>query len=383
MRTESITTTLHRVSQLSASKKRMITRLSVIVTLLAGCSNNQPAPISVISTPDREAATTRITPHQGDSVTSEPQVQALPVQTPLQTQTTASNRATTPSSPARPAVRPPAAAADNAENVQVRNGHIVYNRKYDNIQKGSYSGGSSYTVRHGDTLFYIAWITGNDYRDLAKRNNIPEPYSLKPGVILQVENPSGAPLTGENAISRADNTEVSATAKIPEKPASVVVPPPAIAYSENSSKQNDKKMLPTNRPATSPGNDSGPVTTLSWRWPATGEIIDNFSTTNPGNKGIDIAGKKGQAIIAAASGRVVYAGNALRGYGNLIILKHSDDFLSAYGHNDTMLVREQQEVKAGQQIATMGSTGTSSTRLRFEVRYKGKPVNPLRYLPQR
>ncbi|HFL9322841.1 TPA: peptidoglycan DD-metalloendopeptidase family protein [Escherichia coli] len=96
--------------------------------------------------------------------------------------------------------------------------------------------------------------------------------------------------------------------------------------------------------------------------------------------------KKGDTlfyIIATADGRVVYAGNALRGYGNLIIIKHNDDYLSAYAHNDTMLVREQQEVKAGQKIATMGSTGTSSTRLHFEIRYKGKSVNPLRYLPQR
>ena len=98
---------------------------------------------------------------------------------------------------------------------------------------------------------------------------------------------------------------------------------------------------------------------------------------------IDIAGSKGQAIVATADGRVVYAGNALRGYGNLIIIKHNDDYLSAYAHNDTMLVREQQEVKAGQKIATMGSTGTSSTRLHFEIRYKGKSVNPLQYLPQR
>lgn len=121
----------------------------------------------------------------------------------------------------------------------------------------------------------------------------------------------------------------------------------------------------------------------SWRWPTDGKIIDNFSAAEGGNKGIDIAGSRGQPVVATASGRVVYAGNALRGYGNLIIIKHNDDYLSAYAHNDSMLVREQQEVKAGQKIATMGSTGTSSVRLHFEIRYKGKSVNPLRYLPQR
>ncbi|WP_162870485.1 peptidoglycan DD-metalloendopeptidase family protein, partial [Klebsiella aerogenes] len=101
----------------------------------------------------------------------------------------------------------------------------------------------------------------------------------------------------------------------------------------------------------------------TWRWPTDGTVIDNFSSSEGGNKGVDIAGSRGQPIFATADGRVVYAGNALRGYGNLIIIKHNDDYLSAYAHNDTMLVREQQEVKAGQKIATMGSTGTSSVRL--------------------
>jgi len=139
---------------------------------------------------------------------------------------------------------------------------------------------------------------------------------------------------------------------------------------------------PVTAPTVSSTTDSAtPVG--SWRWPTDGKIIDNFSASEGGNKGIDIAGTRGQPIVATASGRVVYAGNALRGYGNLIIIKHNDDYLSAYAHNDTMLVREQQEVKAGQKIATMGSTGTSSVRLHFEIRYKGKSVNPLRYLPQR
>jgi lipoprotein NlpD len=134
-------------------------------------------------------------------------------------------------------------------------------------------------------------------------------------------------------------------------------------------------------PVSSTVSNSAPVST--WRWPTDGKIIDNFSSSEGGNKGVDIAGTRGQPIFATADGRVVYAGNALRGYGNLIIIKHNDDYLSAYAHNDTMLVREQQEVKAGQKIATMGSTGTSSVRLHFEIRYKGKSVNPLRYLPQR
>ena len=287
--------------------------------------------------------------------------------------------------------------------VQMQNGHIVYNRKYGDIPKGSYTGGSTYTVKHGDTLFYIAWVTGNDFRDLAQRNNVAAPYALNVGQVLQVGNASGQPITGNNPVAvasaQASGGNTGLVSKPAQKSTAVVASTPTITYSEDSGEQSANKMLPNNKPATtvtapvtaptasttvptaSSTSTSSPIS--SWRWPTDGKIIENFSGTDGGNKGIDIAGSKGQAIVATADGRVVYAGNALRGYGNLIIIKHNDDYLSAYAHNDTMLVREQQEVKAGQKIATMGSTGTSSTRLHFEIRYKGKSVNPLQYLPQR
>lgn len=143
-------------------------------------------------------------------------------------------------------------------------------------------------------------------------------------------------------------------------------------------------MIPTvstTEPTVSNTSTSTPTST--WRWPTKGKVIETSGASEGGNRGVGIVGSKGQAIIATADGRVVYAGNALRGYGNLIIIKHDDDYLSAYVHNDTMLAREQQKIKAGQKIATMGSTGASSTRLHFEIRYKGKSVNPPRYLPQR
>lgn len=261
---------------------------------------------------------------------------------------------------------------------------IVYNRQYGNIPKGTYSG-STYQVKRGDTLFYIAWITGNDFRDLAARNNIAEPYALNVGQTIQINNVS----------SEASSGIVSNPPSSGMMQGTVVASQPTTTYSDNSSKQNVGKMLPAssgaaststpvavaNTPVASASNNSGAVS--SWKWPTDGKIIDSFSASEGGNKGIDIAGSRGQSVIATAKGRVVYAGNALRGYGNLIIIKHSDDYLSAYAHNDTMLVREQQEVQAGQKIATMGSTGTSSVRLHFEIRYKGKSVNPLRYLPQR
>jgi lipoprotein NlpD len=284
--------------------------------------------------------------------------------------------------------------------VQTENGRIVYNRQYGNIPKGSYTGGSTYTVKRGDTLFYIAWITGNDFRDLAQRNNVQAPYGLEVGQTLQVGNATGTPLTPGNTVSAADVTAQNNSVKPAQKSTTVVASQPVITYSEDSGDQSANKMLPNNKgtattvtapvtapvvssiePTASSTSTSSPIS--AWRWPTDGKVIENFSSTEGGNKGIDIAGSKGQAIIATADGRVVYAGNALRGYGNLIIIKHNDDYLSAYAHNDTMLVREQQEVKAGQKIATMGSTGTSSTRLHFEIRYKGKSVNPLQYLPQR
>ncbi|MDZ0818615.1 murein hydrolase activator NlpD [Klebsiella variicola] len=366
-----------------------IAALSLVSLWLAGCTNtnNPPAPVS--SAGGAASSSTNsgmlITP-PSSGVKSAPQAQ--PIQ-PVQTQTI------------QPQPTPMA-----QEPVQTVNGKIVYNRKYGDIPKGSYTGGSTYTVKRGDTLFYIAWVTGNDFRDLAQRNNVPAPYALNVGQVLQVGNASGQPITGENAVSQASaraSGGATATTTSAQKSTAVVASQPTITYSESSGEQSATKMLPNNKPATTTTTVVAPVTApttvsttqptasststsspiSSWHWPTDGKVIENFSGAEGGNKGIDIAGSKGQAIVATADGRVVYAGNALRGYGNLIIIKHNDDYLSAYAHNDTMLVREQQEVKAGQKIATMGSTGTSSTRLHFEIRYKGKSVNPLQYLPQR
>lgn len=290
-------------------------------------------------------------------------------------------------------------------------GNIVYNRSYDIVQKGSYSD-ATYQVKRGDTLFYIAWMTGNDYRDLAKRNNIPKPYSLNVGQTLQVSKGT-TPITGNGLAGTvlASNANQANTGVVvaPVPTANTQLTESSVdfnknnGYSESSSKKSVRKMFPSYNskmlptagtvvtttapvaePSTAPAATASSSTAITgWRWPTDGKIIDNFSVAEGGNKGVDISGSRGQPILATANGRVVYAGNALRGYGNLIIIKHNDDYLSAYAHNETMLVREQQEIRAGQKIATMGSTGTSTTRLHFEIRYKGKSVNPLRYLPQR
>ena len=373
---------------------RRLAVLTITAITLAGCSSgdNTQAPISAINGSAGG--------HTSDAPASYGRVPAAPVL-----------NGTVPSGPGnsmstRPVQRTAEPIQRTAEPVQApvrtENGHIVYDRTYGNIPKGSYNG-PTYTVKRGDTLFYIAWITGNDFRDLAQRNDVAAPYSLHVGQVLQVGNSSGQPITGGNAISIADSSQPSVNSSATPS-VRQVARQPVITYSDdsgdetNSTVNSGSKLLPSRSPvvgsasapitapvtpptASSTSVSSAPITT--WRWPTEGKIIDSFSASEGGNKGIDIAGSRGQPVVATAAGRVVYAGNALRGYGNLIIIKHNDDYLSAYAHNDTMLVREQQEVSAGQKIATMGSTGTSSVRLHFEIRYKGKSVNPLRYLPQR
>lgn len=122
---------------------------------------------------------------------------------------------------------------------------------------------------------------------------------------------------------------------------------------------------------------------LKWQWPTRGKVVSTFSIRDPGRRGIDIVGRKGQSVNAAAAGRVVYRGNGLRGYGNLIILKHNETYFSAYAHTEDVVVKENEKVKLGQRIADMGDTSSEKTKLHFEIRRNGKPVNPLRYLPKR
>ncbi len=363
---------------------RRLAALSLVGFWLAGCSSgdNSQAPISQIGGNNGNGNVSSA-PAGGMISAQSSNVPAMPRGGMLSSGTSSA--------------APSGGMINDNSNVTMENGHIVYNRNYGNIPKGSY-GGETYTVKRGDTLFYIAWITGNDFRDLAQRNNVAAPYSLNAGQVLQVGNGNGQTITGGNAITVADATQggVPATPNQSQIKNTPVAQQPVITYSDDSGNSSGGRMLPskgatnvatTTAPVVAPPTVSSTTNSTtpvgSWRWPTDGKIIDNFSAAEGGNKGIDIAGSRGQPVVATASGRVVYAGNALRGYGNLIIIKHNDDYLSAYAHNDSMLVREQQEVKSGQKIATMGSTGTSSVRLHFEIRYKGKSVNPLRYLPQR
>ncbi|TKE93880.1 murein hydrolase activator NlpD [Vibrio kanaloae] len=273
------------------------------------------------------------------------------------------------------------------------------NKNYSSIDRGSYRG-SYYEVKKGDTLYFIAYVTNKDVNDLVSYNKLSAPYTIHPGQKLKLWRPSySAPAYGKSTVAAAavaapvaasTTSSAASNPKITPKPSKNSKSSPAQTTTKVVKKDSPKKVeqskskeyvgskgkqnvTPTTKPT------SGKVS--KWLWPTKGRVIKNFSVGEQGNKGIDIAGQRGQPIVSTAGGTVVYSGNALRGYGNLVIVKHNDNYLSAYAHNDRLLVSEGQSVKPGQKIATMGSSGASSVRLHFEIRYQGKSVNPKRYLP--
>lgn len=227
-----------------------------------------------------------------------------------------------------------------------------------------------YVVRPKDTLFSIAFRYGWDYKALAARNNIPTPYTIHPGQTIRFDGRTGS--TPTTVASAPDSTPSSSlkTTVIRRQPNGATTSTTAVAPSV------------ANKPTPAPLPPAGPAPT-GWGWPSNGILIGKFSSNGSLNKGIDIAGDLGQPVLAASDGTVVYAGSGLRGYGELVIIKHSDTYVSAYGHNRRLLVREGQQVKVGQTIAEMGSTGTDRVKLHFEIRRQGKPVDPLQFLPRR
>ena len=215
-----------------------------------------------------------------------------------------------------------------------------------------------YAVRRGDTLFSIAFRYGWDWKALAARNNIAAPFTIVPGQVIRFDGRSGSQPAGATSTTVVSSSSGSKTTVI-KRPGTVA-----------------------STPAPAPALPAGPAP-KGWGWPSNGILIGKFSSNGSLNKGIDIAGDLGQPVLAASDGSVVYAGSGLRGYGELIIIKHSDTYVSAYGHNRRLLVREGQQVKVGQTIAEMGSTGTDRVKLHFEIRRQGKPVDPLQFLPRR
>ena len=214
--------------------------------------------------------------------------------------------------------------------------------------------GATTIVQRGDTLYGIAFRNGLDYRDVAAWNGIGSPYTIYPGQRLRL---SGA--------SSGRRTVAARPSRDPERrPASTTT---------------------TRKPSTpaTPAAPTAAASGLGWTWPAQGQIISTFAGGDPTRQGIDIAGKRGDPVRAAADGVVVYSGSGLVGYGELIIVKHDESWLSAYGHNRARLVSEGAKVRAGQQVAEMGRTGADRDMLHFEIRYDGKPVDPQRYLPRK
>ncbi|MEN5094554.1 peptidoglycan DD-metalloendopeptidase family protein [Pseudomonas protegens] len=227
-----------------------------------------------------------------------------------------------------------------------------------------------YVVRRGDTLFSIAFRYGWDYKALAARNNIAEPYTIHPGQTIRFDGRTGTAPTTVVTSTQSGASSSSKTTVI-RRPAGAVIAPATSAATP-----------PASKPAPAPVAPAGPAPT-GWGWPSNGVLIGKFSSNGSLNKGIDIAGDLGQPVLAASDGTVVYAGSGLRGYGELVIIKHNETYVSAYGHNRKLLVREGQQVKVGQTIAEMGSTGTDRVKLHFEIRRQGKPVDPLQFLPRR
>jgi lipoprotein NlpD len=238
-----------------------------------------------------------------------------------------------------------------------------------------------YAVRPGDTIRRIGAETGQNWRDLARWNNLENPDLIEVGQVLRVIPPVGTAATPTTTASadaaKAATPATSTPATSATAATAAAAPAPSTAA---SAAVKPTPSIVTASPATPAATASGDED-VGWIWPAQGSLIAGFDEAK--NKGLDIGGKAGDSVLAAADGRVVYAGAGLRGYGNLIILKHNNTYLTAYAHNRTLLVKEDQSVQKGQKIAEMGSSDADRVKLHFEIRRQGKPVDPARYLPAR
>ncbi|WP_106478768.1 peptidoglycan DD-metalloendopeptidase family protein [Phytohalomonas tamaricis] len=296
-----------------------------------------------------------------------------------------------------------------------------------------------YTVKRGDTIYSIAWQQNIDFRQLAELNNLAPPYNIQPGQSLRLDNGTTAPTgpvdqsSGVRTIALGDTTQQGSSDDTDDSwllsdqsagssPQATPSTSPnvsntaaksamtvsggaagAVASAPSSSSPSQKSDQAGSSSASQPSSqqETGtsvageqpvapstkrtytPVSNVNWQWPVMGDIVGTFADKTNLTAGIDIAGQKGQSVKAAGPGIVVYAGSGVRGYGNLIILKHNDHFLSAYAHNDTLRVKENDVVETGQVIATMGSSEADQVKLHFEIRQDGQPKDPLKFLPDR
>jgi lipoprotein NlpD len=227
----------------------------------------------------------------------------------------------------------------------------------------------SYVVKPGDTLIRIALEAGQNWRDIARWSGLENPNVIEVGQVLRVVPPGVEPGAAVTQVvvppTRADAKPLTA---------------PGAASAPASTPAAGGAPVAAAAPAVA-ATPKDPDEDLNWLWPATGPVLATFDDAK--SKGVAIGGKAGDAVLASADGRVVYAGSGLRGYGNLVIVKHNNTFLTAYAHNQTLLVKEDQVVRRGQKIAEMGSSDAERVQLHFEIRRQGKPVDPARYLPAR
>ncbi|MBS0298483.1 MAG: peptidoglycan DD-metalloendopeptidase family protein [Proteobacteria bacterium] len=297
---------------------------------------------------------------------------------------------------------------------------VVDRAKADAVQpkpvESSATDSQVYVVQKGDTLFGIALAHGIDFKKLMEWNDISDPKSLKPGQKINVSMPvksaqptlfalpkqpetialepgqspaeavvppppqesnypvaqSGKVKTSPKALKLPFSEQNVARLQYPENKSTPAIPPAAVVAEKNN------KVETAPQPVPSESDKPGSHSVADWIWPTTGKLLSSFSKNS---KGVKISGQAGQPILASAAGEVVYSGHGLRGYGNLIIIKHDNTFLSAYAHNSKLLVKEGEAVVKGQKIAEMGNTDTDTIQLHFEIRKYGKPVDPLQYLP--
>lgn len=253
-----------------------------------------------------------------------------------------------------------------------------------------------YTVKPGDTLIRIGLDSGQSWRDIARWNNLENPNRLEVGQVVRVVPPTAAGVAAKPLAlaSPGSNPSLNAPPAVPAAPSAAAAPDklaappappgaqqtasqPAVASVASTAASGPASSLPAAKASqAAPGDDE-----INWLWPATGPLVGGFDEIK--NKGVDIGGSAGDPVLAAADGRVVYVGAGLRGYGNLIILKHNNTYLTAYAHNQALLIKEDQAVRRGQKIAEMGNSDADRVKLHFEVRRQGKPVDPIKFLPPR
>lgn len=241
-------------------------------------------------------------------------------------------------------------------------GHRQHSKSKPPIKKAV----GSYRVRKGDSLYSIAWRAGLDYQTVARWNSLRSPYTIYPGQLIRLSPPKKA------------KKPYVAPGKTPRK----ATPTPRVNKSTAGKSKKKQPSQPANKPARTKKPPSKATGKLHWLWPTKGRVLSQYSSADSSRSGIRIGGRRGQKVVAAEAGEVVYVGSGLIGYGQLIIIKHNNKYLSAYGHNGKLLVKEGDTVRKGQHISDMGVTNQGKALLYFEVRRYGKPVNPLSYLPR-